>query len=589
MPQTDADADANADDCFEYTTGKWIYNDALRHSERRKIFNIPELKRLAAHSINQSENDLTGFKKLAEGGFNRTFLITMRDGFQFVARIPFPVTEPKSLLIANEVATMDFLRSHGFPIPRVFGYSTAADNPAGTEYIFMELVTGTNLGDVWFNLSEQEQTTIITNLVQIESKLMALRFPASGSLYYCDDLPNTYPRILIQPSNANNENSKQFCIGPDTSFRLWFGKRLNLNVERGPYQDCFAALTTGATKEIAYLSEFGKPLLPFQRLRREVHAYEPQSHKDHIQNLKKYLAIAPDLIPNGETDQYLHRPVIRHPDLQPNNVIVTESLQVKGLIDWQHSTILPLFLQSGIPLSVKSQDIVEPGLSSKESEPISSSLSHSDNDSGSESDIDNDSDDLLQLVGDSTSKPRHHWTSKELEIFRRRRLHREYLRQTAKLNPEHYAALSEKYNKLRRRLWHHAGDPWEGDTITLKSDLIVLSRRWADITGNTDVDSDADSDTGTGTTCPISFSDAEIGECLRLNAAQVEADEQLQECQDIVGVAGEGWTPIASYEKAKARAAKLKMEAFQAAESDEERRRLEENWIFDDFDEVDYT
>lgn len=218
------------------------YNDALRHSERRKIFNIPEFKRLAAHSINQSEHDLTGFKKLAEGGFNRTFLITMRDGFQFVARIPFPVTEPKTLLIANEVATMDFLRSHGFPIPKVFGYSTVADNPAGTEYIFMELVTGTNLGEIWFDLSEQEQKTIITNLVQLESKLMALRFPASGSLYYCDDLPSNHPRILIQhesesettPSNATNENPKQFCIGPDTSFRLWFGKRLNLNVERGP-------------------------------------------------------------------------------------------------------------------------------------------------------------------------------------------------------------------------------------------------------------------------------------------------------------------------------------------------------------------
>lgn len=169
----------------------------------------------------------------------------MRDGFQFVARIPFPVTEPKSLLIASEVATMDYLRLHGFPIPRVFGYSTVADNPAGTEYILMELVTGTNLGDVWFDLSEQGQKAIIENLVQLEAKLMALRFPASGSLYYCDDLPDKYPRILIQhdsTTNTNattntsseNENSKQFCIGPDTSFRLWFGKRLNLNVERGP-------------------------------------------------------------------------------------------------------------------------------------------------------------------------------------------------------------------------------------------------------------------------------------------------------------------------------------------------------------------
>jgi hypothetical protein len=40
--------------------------------------------------------------KLAEGGFNRTFLITMRDGFRMVARIPYPVTVPKYYAVASE-------------------------------------------------------------------------------------------------------------------------------------------------------------------------------------------------------------------------------------------------------------------------------------------------------------------------------------------------------------------------------------------------------------------------------------------------------------------------------------------------------
>lgn len=553
MPET-ADSD-----CFEYTSGRWIYNDTLRHTERKKTFNVPAFKRLAAQSINRPENDLTGFEKLAEGGFNRTFLITMRDGFKFVARIPFPVTQPKSLLIASEVATMDYLRLQGLPIPRVFGYSTTADNPAGTEYIFMELVTGTNLGDVWFDLSEQEQTTVITNLVQLESKLMNLHFPASGSLYYSSDLPDDCPQIPIQPGSSASKQSgeKQFCIGPDTSFRLWFGKRLHLRVERGPYHDCFAALTAGATKEIAYLEKFGKPLAPFQRLRREVHNYQPQSHLEHIQNLKKYLAIAPHLISSAPNDKYLHRPVIRHPDLQPNNVIVTDNFEVKGLIDWQHSTIMPLFLQSGIPLSIKSHDIIEP--LREPTPPIEISK---------ENETLFDKREQLQ----------------EAELYRKRRLHYEYMRQTADINPEHCDALSERFNKLRRRLWHLASDPWEGDIITLKADLITISERWAEITADSDID-----DGQTEENCPISFSDEEILECLRLNEAQIEADEQLQECQDIIGVCGEGWTPIASYDKAKAREKKLKMETFQAAETDEERRRLEENWIFDDFSESDYT
>lgn len=171
-----------------------------------------------------------GFEKLAEGGFNRSFTITMRDGFQFVARIPYPVTEPKFLVVASEVATMDFLRSRGIPVPKIFGYSAVADNSASTEYIFMEFVQGKNLGDIWYTLSGQERRTILSNLVQLESRLFGIQFPASGSLYYCDDLPKIESRVNV-PSPGS---ARSFCIGPDTSLALWYGKRLDLSVERGP-------------------------------------------------------------------------------------------------------------------------------------------------------------------------------------------------------------------------------------------------------------------------------------------------------------------------------------------------------------------
>ena len=92
--------------------------------------------------------------KPAEGGFNRTFLITMRDGFQMVTRIPYPATFPKYYALASEVATMASLRSSGLPIPKVYGYSPALDNAAETEYIFMEFVRGSTLSDVWLDLGD---------------------------------------------------------------------------------------------------------------------------------------------------------------------------------------------------------------------------------------------------------------------------------------------------------------------------------------------------------------------------------------------------------------------------------------------------
>jgi len=137
----------------------------LRQCERRRVFNISELKRLAALAIQQKAADVIEFKKIAEGGFNRSFLITMRDGYQLVVRIPYPATEPKLLVVASEVATLDFLRAHGIPVPKVFDYSTVADNSAGTEYIFMEYIQGKNLGDMWYTLSERKRRELVARIV----------------------------------------------------------------------------------------------------------------------------------------------------------------------------------------------------------------------------------------------------------------------------------------------------------------------------------------------------------------------------------------------------------------------------------------
>lgn len=161
----------------------------------------------------------------------------MHDGFQFVGRIPYPATEPKRLVIASEVATMDFLRMNGIPVPKIYGYSTTSENLAGTEYIFMELVRGSNLGDIWFDLSEKARITVVTRLVELESRLFTLPFPASGSLYYAKDLGVETEKIALLTSETSPESC--FCVGPDTRLSLWYGRRSQLDVDRGPCKYLF--------------------------------------------------------------------------------------------------------------------------------------------------------------------------------------------------------------------------------------------------------------------------------------------------------------------------------------------------------------
>lgn len=69
----------------------------------------------------------------------------MRDGVQLVARVPYSITEPKHFAIASEVATLDFVRLQGIPVPRVLAYSADDKNPVGTEYIIMEKAVGNEL------------------------------------------------------------------------------------------------------------------------------------------------------------------------------------------------------------------------------------------------------------------------------------------------------------------------------------------------------------------------------------------------------------------------------------------------------------
>lgn len=203
------------------------YNESRRLIERRLVFNVDELKKAAAKSVNRPTSDIQSFRKLAEGGFNRVFEISMKDGSSIIARLPYPSTLPRRLATASEVATLAFVRAHGIPVPRVLGYSVN-DNAVGAEYILMENVPGKPIGDAWFELSERERLKILLEIVKLEAKLFAINLPASGGIYYTRDLPPRTPNIEIPGSDGG------LCIGPYATLRWWFGERGDLDIDRGP-------------------------------------------------------------------------------------------------------------------------------------------------------------------------------------------------------------------------------------------------------------------------------------------------------------------------------------------------------------------
>ena len=200
-------------------------------------------------------DDIVDFTKLAEGGLNRIFLITLRDGFKLVARIPYPILIPKAYTYASEVATMDFLRSKGLPIAEIYAYSFTPDNEARTEYTLMEYIEGIDLGDVWFNLEKDDIDSFMDQLAKFESIMMSISFPAGGSIYYARDLKQLSGSEGIPLEGEDQDISldeqakriplqkERFCVGPDVSLPLWYGRREEMDAFRGPCMSHFSYLS----------------------------------------------------------------------------------------------------------------------------------------------------------------------------------------------------------------------------------------------------------------------------------------------------------------------------------------------------------
>lgn len=248
------------------------YNESLRLQERRRPFNVSELQRLAAQSVFRNPSDIVSFTKIGEGAANRSFLVTFRDGFQMVARIPYPVTKPKGLVVASEAATLTFLRGKGVPVPKVYSYSASADNAAGTEYIFMEFSQDEHLSNIWYDLDEKEMKKFISSLVGLEAQLANISLPAFGSLFFHRDIPEGTEKVAIDPGDISRPES--LYVGPSTALHLWHGKREELSVDRGP---CRYFIRLKSVRLLTYSSSQGKRRTHFQRRERNLlsHSLRP--------------------------------------------------------------------------------------------------------------------------------------------------------------------------------------------------------------------------------------------------------------------------------------------------------------------------
>lgn len=100
-------ADGDYERFYQYTSGRWLWDEEARLREHYKKFNVPALKHIAAKSV--GAHDCISMTKFAEQDSGKLFRLEMDNGTVVIAKIPVPVSGPAFLSTASEVATTDFV------------------------------------------------------------------------------------------------------------------------------------------------------------------------------------------------------------------------------------------------------------------------------------------------------------------------------------------------------------------------------------------------------------------------------------------------------------------------------------------------
>lgn len=117
--------------------------------------------------------------------------------------------------VASEAATLDFLRSHGVPVPKVVGYPAVSKNDVGTEYLLLEKMEGIPLSDIWFTIDTKTRVKIMRQIVDVERRFMNIALPASGSLYFQRDLK---PGQHFIPVSDSPHPVDSIVLGPSVQY-----------------------------------------------------------------------------------------------------------------------------------------------------------------------------------------------------------------------------------------------------------------------------------------------------------------------------------------------------------------------------------
>jgi Phosphotransferase enzyme family len=249
--------------------------------------------------------------------------------------------------------------------------------------------------------------------------------------------------------------------------------------------------------------------------------------------LNQHRTAVPYLVPRSQGASDLSQPVLWHRDLHCGNIFISSTGTITGIIDWQGTAVLPLFLQAKIPQFLE---------------------------------VDSDSL-LLELPDQFSSMPELDKT-KIWNDYRQSMLQQYYLGSLRSTAPEVAQILDGDPLAAVRRLAATLGQgsfDREADVLLLRELLIRIQRNWTDIC----------SAHSSHPICPVSISHGELSRHRNDGRRWNEFKDFLQSRG--IPVAQEGWVPKEEFEMQRDNLRLLLREILMSFRDERERQQFLEN------------
>ncbi|PBK86338.1 hypothetical protein ARMGADRAFT_534458 [Armillaria gallica] len=333
--------------------GRWLWNDALQRSVRRVNFKAATLQDIASSAVGAKR--CIRFERIAQGAYNKIFLLEFDNGREAIARIPCALVGNVHLSTASEVATMEYVQDViGHPTPRVLAWSSTpeAQSTVGSDFILMERINGVALEKRWFNTFDEDIGAVIREMLFLDLALHRRPFSQIGSLFFKEDVnPELQSRSLYLEEKDNEEPAaEKYRIGPVVDRQYWFNGPVE--GDRGPWPDmlsfiqatCRLALQKAEYQASSAVSSSPSPGSLLSRSK-------PSDLPELRRLLQQCISMAPYIIPS---QRGLTAPYLIHPDLSRSNVIVKPSgaANVVSYIDWQGAFAVPYLQSTRLPPAV---------------------------------------------------------------------------------------------------------------------------------------------------------------------------------------------------------------------------------------------